>query len=398
MAVSFIDKDGHRQQVELNGMALYREAMAKKLTIRQLINQKYETVDGAPETFKQFCVSAGLRFKADEQTGVPAANLLEVFDPQMGASTFTSQPAVPDSRILFPAAIMEVIEDSLQSNVDPAVGSFESLVGYRQTIATNKLEQPVISYKGAKGPEDVQFQHVGQNTRPPIVLSLTASDTSRRIPTQSIGMEISREALASNSLDIVALTMSRFLRTADYNEWVSQLGYVLSGDPDAAVSSMSAGTSALSSVTAKSFDTANISAAGSITQLAWLKYLYSNSMTMTKTHAVLDFDAAYAIDTRTNRPPRATGEVDRMDVPFSILYPNFQSDIKFVVMPTGTFTANTVMGLDQRYALGKVTSSMAEYEAIEEVVMKKSTELRIDRGFIVFRIFDTAFNTMTLTV
>jgi hypothetical protein len=47
--------------------------------------------------------------------------------------------------------------------------------------------------------------------------------------------------------------------------------------------------------------------------------------------------------------------------------------------------------------LAKVTSLFADYSAVEDVVMKKSTELRIDRGWIVYRMWDEAFNVLSLT-
>lgn len=408
MAVTILNPDGTQTQVELNnfgasGLGLYREAMDRKLSLRQLINQKFPTVAGGPDAFQQMCISAGLRFKADEQTGIPAANLRDILDPYtVDASTgnYVNLPHTPDSRILFPAALMEAVEDKLQSKEDVATGVFESMIAYRQTVASARVEQPVISYSGANGPEDSQFQAIGQNSRPPIMLSITASDIARRIPTTSIGMEISQEALAANSLDLVALTLARFYKIANYNEWISQMLMVLNGDADAASTTLSAGTSALATFTADSLDATGITTNGQLTQLAWLKYLYKNSMSMTKTHIVTDFDGAMSIENRTNRPTNVqNNSVDRLDVPFSIAYPSFQQTIQLVVMPENSgWTANTLMGLDKSQALAKITSSSAEYSAIEQIVMKKSTELRIDRGFIVYRLFDTAFNVMTLTV
>lgn len=397
--VSYIDTNGQRQQIELNGTSLYREAQIKKVTLRQLINQKYPTASDQPETFKQFCVTAGLRFRADEQTGIPAANLMDVFDPhQVDASGMViNAPAIPDSRILFPAAIMELVEDKLVNDVQSATNVFETMVGYSQTVNSLRVEQPVISYAGAGGPEDAQFQRIAQGARPPIMLSIKASDTGRKIPTTSIGMEITREALQSNTLDIVALTLARFYMIANYNEWVAQMGYLLSGDADAAITPMAAATSALAQVKADVYDPV-IAANGAITQLCWLKYLYNKSLKMQKTHIVTDFDAAYALDNRTNRPTNVQNNAtDRLDTPFSVAYPNFQKNINLVIMPSGTWAANTMMGLDSRFAIGKVTSTFAEYEAIEQVVMKKTTEMRWDRGFITFRLFDDAFDVLSLT-
>ena len=396
--VSFIDANGQRQQIDLNGMALYREAMSKKLTLRQLINQKYPTASDQPETFKQFCVTAGLRFKADDNTGIPAANLMDIFEPDFGAtSPFTSNPAIPDSRILFPAAVLELVEDKLVNDTDPAVNAFESMIAYRQTVASNRVEQPVISYSGNKGPEDSSFQRIAQGAAPPIMLSITASDISRKIPTTSIGMEISMEALQSNSLDIISLTLARFYSVANYNEWVTQMGYILSGDSDAAVTPMSAATSALAQVKADVYDS-TIAANGTLTQTAWLQYLYHNSLKMQKTHLITDMAGALAIDVRTNRPTNVqNNSTDRLDVPFKVVYPSFQSNINVVVMPTGTWSANTIMGLDSRFALFKATSSMIEYQAVEDMVLLKKTGLRIDRGFLIGRMYDEAFDVLSLT-
>lgn len=399
MAVSFIDKEGNSQQVELNGTELYKEAAHKRVTLRQLVNTKFETQANQPEVFKQMCASAGLRFRKDEETGVPAASLLDIFDgPQAASGSFTNMPSAPDSRILFPAALMEAVENKLNSKEDVATGAFESLVGYSTTIASNKVEQPVLNYAGDKGPEGSQFSRISQNTAPNIMLSLTASDISRRIPVSSIGMEISFEALASNSLDFVALTMARFMKMANYNEWVDQIGKLLSGDPDATVSAMSAGTSALPSVTAQSFDS-TITTAGSLTQKAWLKFLYANSMSMTKTHMICDFDTLYAIDNRANRPTVVQNNaMDRLDVPFRVSYPAFNTSVDIVCMPVGTFPANTIMAIDKDYAIAKINSSIADYQAVEDMVIKKSRLIRSDRGFIVYRMFDAAINVMTLTV
>jgi len=397
--ISVLDKAGKLVEIELNDLSLYREAMAKKISFRQLVNQKYPTVAGGPDTFMQMCKSAGLRFKKDEETGIPAANLLEILEPQAAGGQFTDTSGISPSRILFPAAILEVIEDALQGKQNVATAAFDSIVGYNQTISTSKFEQPVLSYGTAKGPESSQFSQISQNTRPNLMLSLTASDVTRKVPTSSIGMEISREALAGTSLDLVALTMARFYKLADYNEWLTQISLMLSGDPDATVTSFSAGTSALSSVTAASYDS-SIVAAGELTQKAWLAYLYNKSIRMTKTHIICDFPTMLAIENRADRPTNMhNNAMDRVDVPFRIIYPAFQSSIDIIVVPTGTFATNTIIGLDATSpAIGKVVSTFSEYSAIEDVVMKKSTQLRVDRGWLSWRMWDDAFDILTLTV
>lgn len=403
---NFIDANGDRQEVDLKGVQLHKEAADKKLSLRQLINTKYPTRAGDPDAFQQMCVNSGLRFKADDDHGIPAVNLKDILDPSVdyeaanqSGGNYTSSPLIPDSRILFPAALLEAVEDALEVNRSAAVSAFEDLVGYKKTIASNRYERPYISYGTKKGPEDSQYQRVAQNTRPPLMLSITASDVTQTIPTSSIGMEISHEAMAETSLDLVALTLTRFMQYADYNEWIAQMLLIQAGDPDGIVTPISASTSALASVKADVYDT-DISEAGTLSQKAWLKYLYNKSMKMRKTHIVTDFDGAYALDNRTGRPTNVQDNgTDRMDVPFRVSYPDFNEEMKLVIMPSGSgWTADLMMGLDKAYALAKITSSTISYNAVEDLVMKKSREFRFDRGFVVDRLFDDAFDNLDLTL
>lgn len=400
MAVNIFAPDGGRVSVELNGMALHREAADKKISFRQLVNQKFPTASDKPETFKQMCAAAGLRFKRDKETGQPAATLREVLDPinydaaNQTGGTYTSNPAIPDSRILFAPALMAVVEDALQTKEGDATSAFESIVGYRETVASNRIEQPVISYSGKGGPEDSAFSRIGQNSRPNNMLSITASDISRKIPTNAIGLELSDEAL-NNGLDMVTRTLTRFYKKADYAEWVEQIGYILSGNTDGAVTPMDDGTAALATFTADSLSSADLSSGG-IDQEAWLKYFYKSSMNMTPDVIVCDWASMYAIENRADRPTNVmNNSMDRMDTPYRIIYPMFKDSIDILVMPDGTFPAKTIMGMMKADAIAKITSSTADYQALEKQVMTKSTEMRFDRGFITYRMYSDAFSVMT---
>ncbi len=403
MSVNLVDIKGKQFELDLKGMTLHREAADAKVTFRQHVNAKFPTASDQPETFQQMCARAGMRFKRDEETGRPASTLREILDPigfeaaNQTGGTFTSNPAIPDSRILFAPALMEAVEDAMQTKENDATAAFESLVGYRETVAGTRIEQPVITFSGKGGPEDSSFSRQGQNARPNVILSITASDISRTIPASSFGLEISDEAM-NNGLDFLTRTMARFYKKADYAEWVAQIAMILAGNPDAADTPMDDGTAALdATVTAQSLD-ALVTASGAISQLAWLKYFYLNSMTMVPDKIVCDWDAMYAVEVRAGRPTNVmNNSVDRMDAPYHILYPNFAEAVGMVVMPAGTFTANTLLGLDSANAIAKITSSSVAYQAIEAQVMKRSTEMRFDRGFIIYRQYTDAFSVLTLT-
>jgi len=403
MAVQLIGKDGSVAEVNLS-LELYKEAADRKLSLRQLVNQKFPTTAEAPEPFKQMCVRAGIRFKKDQETGQEASTLREMLDPisydaaNKTGGTYTSSPMIPDSRLLFPAAMMEAVENKLQGRQGEVTNAFDSVIGNTLTVASNRLEQPVISYAGKQGPEDSKFQRVAQNARPAIMLSLTASDISRTIPRSAIGLEISDEAMAT-PIDFVSLTLARFIQMADYNEYVAAFGLLLSGDPDAAITPMSAGTTALAQTKANTFD-ATIVANGVVTQLAWLKFLHRNSLTNMKTNLIMDFSTALALDNRAGRPTNVMNNgTDRIDTPIRMIFPTFNDGVvDALVFPDGTIPTNTIWSLNKEYAITKVISSTASYSATEAVVMKKSQEYRWDRGWLLYRAYDAAHEVLSLTI
>jgi len=199
-------------------------------------------------------------------------------------------------------------------------------------------------------------------------------------------------------LDLVSMTLSRFTKKNDYGEWITQIGKLLSGDADGVDNAMATAKSALPTFTAQSLDAA-VTVAGTITQKAWLKYLYKDNLQLTVDTIICDFDSALALDSRIGRPTNVQdNSTDRMDIPFNIIYPAFQANVNILVMPTGTFPANTIMGFMSSDAIAKTISSIASYSAIEAQLIKKSTEFRWDRGFITYRMYDDAFSVMTLTV
>lgn len=400
MPVHLINKDGSSSEVNLS-MELYKEAADRKLSMRQLVNQKFPTAAGEPEPFKQFCASAGMRFKKDEETGQPASTLRELLDPIRydAAGTYTSEPAVMPSRLLFPAAIQELVESKLQGKQGEVTTAFESLIGRTDTVASNRTENAVLNYATGQGPEDSAYQRVSQNSRPPIMLSLTASDISRTIPTSAIGVEISDQAM-NTGVDFLALSLARFVKIADYNEYVGALGLLISGDPDAENTPMATAKSALAQVKANTLDT-TIVAAGVITQKAYLKFLHANSLTASKTNLVMDFSTAMALDNRAGRPTNVqNNSTDRIDVPVRMSFPTFNNGyIDALVLPDGVaIAANTIWAIDKEFAIFKTISSTASYSATEAVVMKRSQEYRWDRGWIIGRWFDGAHSVLSLTL
>jgi len=403
---SFVDINGQRQQVNLTEKGVmyhYDMAAQEKLTLRQWINSQYPTQAGAPDAFSQMCAASGLRFKKDENLGIPSANLREILDPMAANQTGgvnTNFPQVPDSRLLFPAAIMEAVNADIESKENEAMGVFAQLIAFTDTIASDRWEQPIISTDGKKGPEDSGFRRVAQNAPPPIMLSITAADYTRTIATKSIGLSVSHKALQFNSLDLVARTMTHFYKKADFSEWLAWFLLLLNGDTDGVNTPMATVKSALAQVKAVTLDS-TIAAAGVLSQDAWTSYIHSKSMTMVPNYIVTDFAGAKAIDNRTGRPTvlhDSASMLDRIDAPMELVFPKMSSVKVIALPPDSGWTANTLMGIDNKQAIGKVVSSTANYEAVSDLLMLRSMQFRFDRGSLIYRYLDDAFSVLSLTL
>lgn len=389
MKVTFIDENGARQELNLE-TSVYKAAHDANMTVPQYLNHKYPTrAESYGTTFEQLCASAGLFMFRDKQYGLRPPTIKQVLDGQAASiqAAGVVHDADPASRILFPAVILEMIENKLQVDRTTAPAVFDQLVAIDDTVAGDKVEQPVIDFSR---PEAARLQGIAQLALPAAMLSITVADVTRRIPTVSLGMEISDEAQRATTLDLVALAVGRQAaveRAAKTDEYI---GAFLNGDLDM-------GQSALSQVKADTLDSA-ITSAGELTQKAWVKYLYRNFKTRVIDWVICDLDAALAIENRTGKPV-ITGDdpnSPRIDALARIVNPGIQ-DVKIFLVEDGVVPANTIVGLDSRYAIRRIRNSEAQYQAVEQFVLRRGTGLRFDFGEIAYRMYDDAFDVLSLT-
>ncbi len=149
------------------------------------------------------------------------------------------------------------------------------------------------------------------------------------------------------------------------------------------------------SATAVSYDAA---ATTGITQLAWVSYLYNNSKKRRVTTLVTDIAGAMAIENRTGRPTVSQDNPGskRIDSTVYVSNPTWAPELPiFIVDSTVGWPAKTIMGIDSRFAIHRVTSTNASYEAQEEFVLKRSSAMRYDFGQITRRLFLDAFDVLT---
>lgn len=397
MGAKFFDASGAIQDVNLDA-TIYREANAENTTVAALINQRYQTDAGKyGSAFHQFLASCGLVVPKDNEYGMRAPTIGAILDGTvqfMGAANTqgVGAPAGSQSRVLFPIALIELAEANLRRNYEEDPAIFDSFVAQNISITNDRFEQPIVDFNTAKGPQQARAQRISQLAEPAAMMTFTTSDKTRTIPTYSIGMEFSKQALRATTLDMVGMTLTRYL-AVERDSWVySWISDILNGDNDINVG-------ALPSVNSSTLDAA--ATGGKLTHKAWLKFLGRKRRYRRVDAIVCDLDTYLAIEAREGRPGRTANDttlpiLDAQARPINSPHGDVRVFLVDSAAEGGPLPANTVLAFDTRYALTKVRNISAEYQAAEEFVMRRSEALRIDFAETLYRTFDDAFDVLVL--
>ena len=386
----YVDAKGDKQALDLN-VGMYEAAAEKGQSLSQYMANLYPTnAEKYGTAYEQALEQAGVFVRGNSEYGLRASTVGDVLNPKNAAAIV--KDGVPASRILFPAVIMDVIEDKLTRDYATNPSALSALVGVEDSIQGDRWERPVLNFSR---PESARSGPVAQLAMPNSMLTITASDKSMRIPSWGIGLEISEQAQKSTTLDLVGLAVAR-QAAVEANERAQ--GYILSllnGDSDYSMAALSTFSGKVQ--TANSFD--STLTAGNISFKAWIKWLTQRANYRTITHVVSDLTTLIALrnmlaSAKSTQNPKDNPSID---IGLSVVNPNWPSQIKFVLTDDPNWPANTIMGVDGRYGVLRVKSLTAQYSAIEAFAMKRSTMLRVDSGEIVYRLFDEAFEVLTLT-
>lgn len=387
---AFLDAAGANQKVDLD-VSMYRQAADANLSFQQYINKNFPTNAAKyGTTFNQMMASEGIFIQSNRELGIRASTMHEVMHG-MQAGGVTVKDGVPASRILFPAVFLQAIEDKLVINLSMTADAFEELIAIDESVNGDRYEQPILNFSK---PEKGRSQGIAQLAAPASMLTITSSDVAYRIPTFSLGMEISDQALKASTLDIVALSLARQAAVQRNERAQNYMLALYNGDVDNADGTLAS----LGLVdAASSFDAT--STGGILTQKAWMKYLTKNGTKRTITHLVTDLDTAMAIEKRTGKPVIVGDDPNskRIDTQFNIMNPTWAKDPKVFLTQDTNWPAVTIMGLDKTAAVRRVRNLSADYQAVEAYVMRRSSSMRFDFGEHVNRLFTDAYGCLTLT-
>lgn len=390
---TFTDATGAQQEVSLD-VTVYRAAAEEGLSLSQYLEREYPSHPDRGSTFAQMMQSCGMYIASDMETGIAAPSMKQVFDgkAKIMAGPLTrndgSQRNTVSGRLLFPEVILELVAANLTENKDDFLAGYEKMIAIDTSVTSPRVDQPTIDITA---PEASRSQGIAQLAEPAIMVSITLAEKSFAIPTKSIGLMVSDQALQATTLDLVGIAMSAQARGERIFMVEEQLGAMMNGDVDW-------GETALSSIKANTLDSA-IVAAGNISQKAYIHYLRDNYRTMSIDWVMMDIDTALSLENRSGKP---TVNVDdpnspRIDTLFSIENLSLPTP-KILLMDTAFIGANTLVGLDSRYAIRRVKNVSASYEAIEQWVMRRATAFRVDYGEMSKKLYTSAWKKMTLTI
>ncbi len=387
-----IDASGAQAEVPFT-MGTYQAAAEAGLSVRQYVNQTYPTRAEDGSAFSQILASEGIYFRSDAANGIQSTRLSAVLDgsSSLSASAIT-RDSTPTSRIIWPAAIMSAVEDKLVGDLTMSSNAFNAMLAVDDSIQGDKFDRPVLNFTK---PEAARSNGISQLALPNSMMTVTVSEVSRRIPTFALGMEVSDQATQNVTIDLIALGMARQIAVERAERADGYLLSMLQGDADQAMGALSAISNKV--VNAVTLD-ATLSTAGTLSQKAWMAWLIKNGRKRRITHVITDLAGALAIENRTGKPTVQTDDPTstRINTLHNIMNKTWGDSVQVYITEDANWPANTIMGLDKSSAMMRVKSLSADYSATEAYVMKRSSAMRVDFGEIVYRLFDEAFECLTM--
>ena len=392
MQYTFKVTDGKGHQDATLDMSLYK---AEAGFVAEL-NSRYPTPVGMPTAAEQLFAQCGLYRKNDMRNGIKSAKIRNVLEGMGGVeleAAGTAPGNVGISRFVAPAAVLAAVQNDLYEDRSGALAAFKNLVGVHQTVASNRYERPVFNYDEAR---NSRAKPIAQLSEPTSVGLLTAAESSGTIPVYSYGLEVSDQAVEYFSFAEVQKCLS-IMATYDIAERADALLItMINGDADVGMGALSGVSGAVQK--ANTLDS-TISAAGALTQKAWMLWLAQHSKRAPITHIITDINGAMAIQGRTGRPtvqgdnPNSP-RIDTIEAVSNDLWPA-QMPVYIVTDPN--FPANTILGISKPNAIAMFESSNANYSSVEQFVTRRSTKFRVDFGFTAMRFYDRAFHVLSLT-
>lgn len=373
----------HQVPITLEAMRAAQAAGFKHIGAH--MDHLYPTTDGQPTATQQMYARLG--------AGIPGVKVGHVLSGAgFNAGAVTEEGAVA-GRLATLAYLMDTIENKLTSTDYGISALFNRKAADITTIPGTKFDRPVLDYSA---PEAGKSRAIAQLAEPASMMTLTVSDKSFKISGTAIGMEISDEAAAATSLSLVTLSMGRQAEMENLARVETQLLAFLNGDADFGMPSLAAVLGA-AKVARVDYDT-TITGPGILSQNAWVMWLFANNRKSKIDTVITDFAGALAIQNRTGRHTvvNDNGTSTRIDTLDLVVNPTWPDKVEVIITQDPNWPANTLVGFDSTYGYQIINSTSLSYSATEAFAIRRSQKLRVDSGSISYRLFDDAWQVLSL--
>lgn len=374
-----VDREGKAQEVQIN-LEDYAQAFAEGKSFAQHLNTKFKTdTTKFGSAFDQVLASSGIFVRENKTTGAKPPSLAELFatggnaEINMGTMTRNEGNARDTTlgRLLFPSIVLEMMDAYLLDNTESFEGQFQQMVAKTTAVDSPRWTQPLID---VTAPRSERSNPISQNSEPRSMVNISLSEKSYKVPTFSIGLSITDEAMKATSLDLVGIAL-REQATGERIKVIEEgLQKMILGDADLGISALTG------AVAGSTYDAA--ATGGVMTQKAFLFWLRSNWKKQAITHVICDLATYWAVENRSGRKTTITdlGQDTRLDSGVSIVNSNIVEGVKFFVVddPALIGGTNRLIGLDAKRAINKVICTSSSYSAVENFVLRKSSAYRFD--------------------
>ena len=368
------------------GVDIYKAAAENSVSVlAQLDSQFAGDVTPGASASKQILCQAGMTAVAKATTPQEyraALGNYNVGHAMTGMSASITREGTPASRLLTPAVVLEMAEIQRLDDKKSEIAVFKEQVATTRTIAGNRYEQPLIDLSV---PGTAEAGRTSQLSLPNVIGTVTVTSRGGSIPSFGLGLEISDQAMKAFSFDQLALVLNRQRTMHEIRTLSNNMNVLVEGDSDL-------GMSALPIVKASTFDPAAIDMK-TFSQRALMKILRENTVMREPSHIWGDEDTYMAYIERTGRKVAAAMYVEDAESGAKLARPiNMNvTEPKFWIVEDGVVPRGRLVFLDARYAIEEYINTEANYEATEQLVMRRGTQMRFDYGRVMRRWDDNAW-------
>lgn len=393
--IQFLASDGTELAMDISH-SIYQEAAKTGINVHQLINRKAQAFAHAEghggvsrkhgDAFTQALIASGMITNA--KLGEQSMTMSQIMAADFNSST-TRAPSGDDTttaaQVLYPQTILEAVARNSIVDKEGFLGTFGEFMAETVNVTSARIDTPIINFKSS---EDAPSGHTAQLSAPPTMMEITVSETQNRIPTMGIGLMVSKEAMEASTIDLMALAISRQAIGQRVRMAKDQINTIINGDPN----------QRLSPLKVHKFSEFDASNGGKFTKLGWLKMLRQDRYEWTRTRGLLTFDTAVAMDNALTDSIKVGPDAHKIVAPFQSISMDLPNPAFLDMEDNILGSAGRIVLVDPTAGMRRMVNVSAEYEGIEEFIMRKASGFRADHGELVTRLFDEAFLVVDLNL